>query len=317
MTINVVVNRTDDSAEIMNRVIKIQMAFLNDEGRGEEPSFPVKHFTIDEMGPDRWKRLVSQATEEIRGSRLEKVVLARQIHIQAQETFSISNALRVFRQTQKGCFHFAVSRGRSCFLGATPERLVEVRDDWVRAACLASSIGRGRDIMEDKALGEYLLNDPKSRAEHAFVVRVLKDAFSQACHEVDIPDAPVLMKLKDIQHLYTPVSGRLKTGESILKLVSRLHPTPAVGGFPREAAVALIRDHEQLDRGWYAAPVGWMDEQGSGEFAVALRSGLLREREGWLFAGCGIVADSDPESEFEESCWKLRPMLNALEEVGQ
>jgi menaquinone-specific isochorismate synthase len=121
-----------------------------------------------------------------------------------------------------------------------------------------------------------------------------------------------LMKMKYIQHLYTPVIGRNREGTSLLHLVDRLHPTPALGGLPKQAAIEKIREIEQLDRGLYAAPVGWMDHQGNGEFAVAIRSGLIQGNEASLFAGCGIVADSNADSEYKETSIKFRPMLTAL-----
>jgi isochorismate synthase EntC len=123
------------------------------------------------------------------------------------------------------------------------------------------------------------------------------------------------MKLPSVQHLYTPLLGRVADGGSILDLVEQLHPTPSVGGYPREAALELIREAEQLDRGWYAGPVGWLDERGEGEFAVALRSALVHGSAASLFAGCGIVADSDPEAEYAESRLKLKAVLSALQAV--
>jgi isochorismate synthase EntC len=124
-----------------------------------------------------------------------------------------------------------------------------------------------------------------------------------------------LLKLRNVQHLYTPVTGRLTGDNDILQLVGQLHPTPAVGGFPRQAAVDAIREREQLDRGWYASPVGWLNRRGEGEFAVALRSALLHYNKATLFAGCGIMGDSNPESEYAESNLKMRVMLSALSDI--
>jgi len=123
---------------------------------------------------------------------------------------------------------------------------------------------------------------------------------------------PQLLKLKNVQHLKTPILGELIPGQSILDILADLHPTPAVGGFPHQAALEAIRSTEKLDRGWYAAPLGWIGASGHGEFAVALRSGLIDGAKARLFAGCGIVADSDPQTEFAESCLKFQAMLRAL-----
>jgi isochorismate synthase EntC len=138
---------------------------------------------------------------------------------------------------------------------------------------------------------------------------------------VEAPTDPTLMKVRNVQHLFTPVRARLRAGRTLIGLVGRLHPSPAVGGVPREPALAWIREHERLDRGWYAGPVGWIDARGEGEYAVAIRSALLHSAaeaspitydHATLFAGCGIVADSNPESEYQESVLKLQPMLTAL-----
>jgi isochorismate synthase len=178
--------------------------------------------------------------------------------------------------------------------------------------CLASTIRRGETAEQDRLLGEALLNNPKERAEHDVVVRALRSGLAELCEEVAPIGTPVLLKVRNVQHLLTTIVGRVTEGRDLLDLVERLHPTPAVGGAPRERALALIRSIEQLDRGWYAGPIGWLDARGEGEFSVALRSALLRGAEASLFAGCGIVADSDPAAEYEESRWKLRPVLAAL-----
>jgi menaquinone-specific isochorismate synthase len=166
--------------------------------------------------------------------------------------------------------------------------------------------------VDDKLLGDSLLNDDKNLIEHQYVVDMIKSAMEDTCSEVVIPQHPRLLKLKHIQHLYTPVKGRINQESSLLSLVERLHPTPALGGFPKEKAVEKIREVEDLDRGFYAGPLGWFDHQGNGEFAVAIRSGLIQGNEASLFAGCGVVGDSLSDLEFEETKIKFKPMLSAL-----
>ncbi len=161
-------------------------------------------------------------------------------------------------------------------------------------------------------MGEELLEDDKNRYEHQLVVDSIRQALSDDCDGLSIPDEPQLMKLKDIQHLYTPVKGTAPSGLSILTLVEKLHPTPALGGVPRKEAMQVIREEEHMDRGLYAGPIGWMDAYGNGEYAVALRSGLLKGDHAFIYAGCGIVAHSDPDSEFKETQMKFRPMQRAL-----
>jgi isochorismate synthase len=267
----------------------------------------------DVLPAEAWQAVVLSLVEDMREDDLEKVVLARECRVRGRRPFHPSRVLDRLRADYPGCFVFAVARGQRCFLGASPERLVRLRDGAVSATCLAGSIARGATPEEDAQLGAALLASAKDRAEHAIVVRALCDALAGAGVALGPVGPPDLMKVRNVQHLCTPVIGRVGGGRTTLELVERLHPTPAVGGYPREAALRLIREREGMDRGWYAGPVGWMDAGGEGELTVAIRSALLRGPEASLFAGCGIVAGSDPEREYAESCLKLRPMLAALE----
>jgi isochorismate synthase len=281
------------------------------------PNGRAAHITARELRPAAaWRAEVANAVRAIRRGEFEKVVLARAVQLDSSKPFDAADALRHLAAHYVGCYLFAVARGEHCFLGATPERLARLRDGVVQTASLAGSIRRGKSPAEDARLGQALLNSAKDRREHAVVVRALVETLSETCDRLDVSDSPTLLRLGNIQHLCTPVTGRLANGHTILDLVERLHPTPAVGGRPREAALRFIREREGLDRGWYAGPVGWLDAQGEGEFAVALRSALLHANTATLFAGCGIVADSDPEREYAESRLKLRPMLAALTAHG-
>ncbi len=156
------------------------------------------------------------------------------------------------------------------------------------------------------------LDDEKNNDEHAIVVAMVWEALKNHCTSVHTSAAPQLLKLKNLQHLMTPFAGELISGRCILDVLADLHPTPAVGGFPRHAALAAIRETEKLDRGWYAGPLGWIGANGHGEFAVALRSGLIDGGQATLFAGCGIVSSSDPQAEYAESNLKFQVMLRGL-----
>src|SRR5690606_11878427 len=145
-----------------------------------------------------------------------------------------------------------------------------------------------------------------------YVVDMISKVFGLQCTGNAVPKKPKLMKIRDIQHLYTPVEGELKQGANLIDLVRDLHPTPALGGEPRQEALSLIRQYETMNRGYYAATVGWIDAKGDGEFAVAIRSALLDKKEAYLYAGGGIVEDSTPQSEYDETWVKFRPMLRAL-----
>lgn len=263
---------------------------------------------------------------------LEKVVLARSLAVHHDGTLDVASFLRRLREMYPTCTLVSMGRGDDTFLAATPELLVRVRGDEVETVALAGSAPRGRQPEEDHALGESLLASPKERREHAHVVDAIEQALGPVCHELVVPEAPVLRKLFGIQHLETPIRGRLAadTGEGpsgrradILALVAGLHPTPAVGGVPRTSAQAWLREIEGLDRGWYAAPIGWLDLEGGGDFRVALRSGLVRNglgtdgsaSEARLFAGAGLVAGSEPAQELAETRNKLRALLAPLTEI--
>jgi len=279
----------------------------------------------DVRSREEWEELVAEGAVACGDGLFEKVVLARSVRVRADQSFDAASALRHLRAMYPAAYIFAVAQGHArsgsstgrtdedtCFLGATPERLVRLTDGMVDVACLAGSAPRGATATEDECAGQALLRSEKNGAEHAVVVRTVRAALDDLCTDLSVPGAPRLLRLPNVQHLYTPVEGRVREGVGVLDLVARLHPTPAVGGYPRDAALRFIHEREQLDRGWYAGPVGYVDRHGEGEFAVALRSALLRGAEATLFAGCGIVADSRPADEYAETCLKLRPMLGAL-----
>lgn len=266
---------------------------------------------------------VALALEAIADGALEKVVLARSLTVDHDGSFDVTAFLERLRSLYPTCALIAIGRGDDTFLAATPETLVRVRGDRVETAALAGSAPRGRTPEEDRTLGAALLGSSKERAEHAHVVDAIRGALAPRCESLRVPDEPGLRRLFGIQHLETNIEGRLgAAGGDVLALVAALHPTPAVGGVPRAAAQAWLQRHEGLDRGWYAAPVGWLDAAGGGDFRVALRSGLIRNgvrRDGGsrarLFAGAGLVEGSVPEQELAETRIKLRALLAPLTEI--
>ncbi len=262
--------------------------------------------------PQEWKESVQNVVNRLKEGEMDKVVLARKCEVSFDRDVPSDFVVDNLWKQQPDSFVFSFERGDSCFIGATPERLVKKTGEEILSTCLAGSIARGETLESDEALGEELLHDEKNRYEHQLVVDSIQAALAPFCDELAIPSYPQLMKLKDIQHLYTPVIGQASKHASLLNLVEHLHPTPALGGVPRDKAMHVIRQEEEMDRGLYAAPVGWIDAYGNGEYAVALRSGLLQNDKAFLYAGCGIVADSQPESEFKETQMKFRPMLRAL-----
>ncbi|ELK45962.1 isochorismate synthase [Halobacillus sp. BAB-2008] len=268
--------------------------------------------TAVEVAPHEWKETIRRATEDIKAGLLEKIVLARELRLSFKEDVSVSSVLRALAESQPNSYIFAFESEGDYFVGATPERLVKVDERRLVSTCLAGTIPRGATPEADLALGEELLNDPKNRQEHQFVVEMIRQAVEACSSDVQIPEAPVLYPLRNLQHLYTPVNAILDEGYTLLNVVEKLHPTPALGGMPQKESVAYIREKETLNRGWYAGPVGWFDAMDNGEFAVAIRSALIQKRMASLFAGCGVVADSDPQAEYEETAVKLKPMLSVL-----
>ena len=316
LTVNLRIKATDDIEQLADELtLTILRLHTMVEQSLVQPQ-PVTHsnqFTVQDLLPAAtWKSMVASAVQHIQQGAYQKVVLARAVEAIGEDTFAIDMLLQRLRTSYSGAYIFAIQRGTRYFVGATPERLVFAQDGQVRTMALAGSAPRGASEQEDQQAGMELLNSEKNRREHAIVVHMVRSALERLSSQVQAAETPHLLKLPNIQHLETPIIGELLPGHSILEALQDLHPTPAVGGFPREAALAEIRDNEQLDRGWYASPIGWIDKDGHGEFAVALRSGLIDGNKATLFAGCGIVAASEPESEYKESRLKLNVMLQGL-----
>ncbi|AIF44000.1 isochorismate synthase MenF [Virgibacillus sp. SK37] len=308
-TINILVRKGDHAEEVANEIRSMEEILFS------KTALPVTDVTIMnryEVAPEKWKEAVELATREIGKGSASKIVLAREIRLKLNKSVNIASVLEKLLHTQPNSYIFAFEKGEDCFVGATPERLVKLNKRELLSTCLAGTAPRGKNKKEDKEISENLLHDEKNRQEHEFVVQMIKQAISHYCKDINIPEKPVIYPLKNLQHLYTPVTATLMGHHSIFDIIEQLHPTPALGGTPREESLAFIRENELLDRGWYGAPVGWLDSNGSGEFAVAIRSGLIQDDEASLFAGCGVVKNSDPEKEYEETNIKFLPMLSVL-----
>jgi menaquinone-specific isochorismate synthase len=281
-----------------------QMAVLANQTSVRAESFPSR---------TSWESSVASAVALIRQGVLDKVVLAREERLLAEGPFSPISTLARLRHFDSAATIFAMQSGGAWFLGASPERLVRLQNNQVDVTCLAGSIGMGRGEDERRWLAGQLLASEKDREEHEIVVRSTMSALAELCEDViRLPGTPRVATARTVQHLETPVSAQMSEAGSILDLVERLHPTPAVGGYPAGRAGSILHDLEEIDRGWYAGPFGWTDLDGSGEFVVAIRSALLSGRMASVFAGSGIVSDSVPSAEYEETSLKLRPMLSAL-----
>ncbi len=259
-----------------------------------------------------WHHSVARLAGAVGRGRLDKAVLARRVDLVASGEIDVGEVVRRLARSAPESTLFAITRGARSFVGATPERLISRRGREFQSMAMAGSARRGVDDASDEALALELLRSDKEREEHAVVVAMLREALEPVVTRLDIAPHPEIVRFRHVQHLVTPLSGRLRDDADVLSLVERLHPTPAVGGTPRELALELIAEEEPVERGWYAGPLGWIDRHGDGEFVVALRSGVIRGHEASLFAGCGIVADSDPEREWDESSAKLLALGSAL-----
>jgi isochorismate synthase len=255
---------------------------------------------------------VATAIDAINAGSFEKVVLARSVIVNSSEPVAILRVFRQLAQRYPQCYNFAWKSGDAVFMGASPELLAEVRGSTLRSNPLAGSIKRGEGKREDRLLGESLLRSSKDREEHRLVVDDLSDRLEPMTFDLTVPTEPVLKKMASVQHLSTEISGHLEVGFGIMDVVDAIHPTPAVGGVQRDAAVAFIERTEQIDRGWYTGGIGWMNSAGDGVIAIGLRCGLVREGRTQLFAGAGIVAGSRPDEELKETRLKLRPLLDVL-----
>ncbi len=265
---------------------------------------------------DQWFKKVEHAKELIQKGKFEKIVLARSATLEAKENIEPTLLAHRLREKYPGCYNFLIQRdSETSFVGATPERLASFSNGIFLTEGLAGSISRGRSALEDASLAHTLFKSSKDRNEHQFVVKAIDHSLEKYSDQIDRPLEPQIKKLQNVQHLFTPIRAKIKEGVQIHQLIRDLHPTPAVGGYPKEKAVPYIHEVEDLDRGWYSAPVGWFNLSGSGEFAVAIRSALLHKKSAKLYAGCGIVEDSDPGKEWNETLLKFTPILDALNQL--
>ena len=282
---------------------------LPERSPSASPSIRDQRPTPSEAG---WHEQVRSATSKIRRGDLRKVVLAQSLQLGLDRPIDVPDALAGLAEAYPGCYRFLLQPpSGGTFYGATPERLVTQRGRTVETEALAGSIGRGETQAEDAFLADQLRDSEKDSHEHALVVDTICDQLDPLTSGVETGDRAI-RKLATVQHLQTPIRATLASEEHVLSVVEALHPTPAVGGLPPDGALETIRDAEAFSRGWYAAPVGWFDEEGDGAFAVAIRSALATGDEATLFAGAGIVEDSDPAKEWDELQLKYGPMLDAL-----
>ncbi len=277
----------------------------------EAPEAPVGiTFADGSLDGERWMSVVAEAVARIDAGDLEKVVLARDLLATAQQPIDVRHPLRRLSTQYPTCWTFHV-RG---MFGATPEMLVRRERGLVTSRVLAGTIRRTGDDERDLALAATLARSSKDLEEHEYAVRSVAEALDPHCSGMNVPESPFVLHLPNVMHLATDVAGVVHDAAEVssLALAAALHPSAAVGGTPTPDAVALIASIEQMDRARYAGPVGWMDASGDGEWGIALRSAFHDGDTVRLFAGCGIVAGSDPEAELAESQAKFLPVRESL-----
>jgi menaquinone-specific isochorismate synthase len=271
----------------------------------------------------QWQRAVAAAVASIRAGRLRKAVLARDLYATAAQPLDVRALLHRLADRYPDCYTFACGG----MVGATPELLIRREGTEISALVLAGTTPRGGDAAEDEALGAALLASAKNTEEHAYAATGVREALAPLCERLATDPRPFLLRLANVQHLATAVTGTLAPAQrsapgragspgsapSALAVAAALHPTAAVCGTPTDAAMELIRELEGMDRGRYAGPVGWVDAHGNGEWGIAMRCAEIDGPRARLFAGCGIVSGSDPAAELAEAQTKFRPMQDALD----
>lgn len=273
---------------------------------GDGPS----SFVVDgERSVAEWCADVVAARDALRAGVADKVVLARAVRVVADRPLSRRTIVERLRATFPSCMLFAVDG----FVGATPELLVARTGDLVRCHPMAGTAPRSDDPSTDARLAASLLASAKDREEHRLTIDMVHDTLLPWCSYLDEEAEPSIVATANVQHLATTVEGRLSTPPaSVVEMMAALHPTPAVGGMPRAAALELIGRHEHLDRGRYGGPVGWVDAAGNGAWAVGIRSAEIDGPTARLFAGVGVLSDSDVAAELAETRAKLQAVLGAV-----
>ena len=312
---NLVVDSTTPVDALAEKVWRAHSKFRAFDYAGPEFADPAaREVEVAEVGePGAYVQAVRSALSRISDGAFAKIVLARAKDVTARETLNPLRVLNGLRQRFADCYAFSIANGRGqSFIGASPERLLRVEDCKLLTEALAGSIRRGATASEDAAFAAALAHDDKELREHALVLDEIVRRLEALGLAPEHPDRPGVRRYANVQHLHTPVRADLRDGIRAIDAVAALHPTPAVGGFPRDAAVPRIRELEKFPRGLYAGALGWMDVRGNAEFFVGLRSALIDGNRARLYAGAGIVQGSSPEKEAAETELKFRAMQEAL-----
>ena len=314
LTINTHISADETPRQLMSELDTALRKKL-DELAKPIPPLPDAPKTTDIRYPmpyEIWEDRLNSAIGKMKAGLLKKVVLSRVCEAKFAHPIDVDLALDFLAKQYPETIRFLFEpRPHHAFYGATPELLAHVDGTSLRTMALAGSIKRGKTADETAQLADELLNSTKDRYEHQLVVDKIRERLIPFTHHLEIGETDVLT-LSNIQHLHTPISGELRQTCGILPIIETLHPTPALGGDPQDIAMTLIADLEPVPRGWFASPIGWIDGVLNGQFAVGIRSGVTQHDRAWLYAGAGIVSESDPRKEWDEINLKFRPMMGAL-----
>ena len=317
-------DRNEQSIAVLPKVIvgkKGDSSWITWIGDGPQPlisdeviTYPHQSFTWSDgtLSEEQWKERVALAISRIESTSIDKVVLARDLVATADKTIDARPILQKLSENYPATWIFSVNG----LIGATPELLLRLSRGMVTSRVLAGTIPRTGDDAKDLALAASLARSSKDLEEHEYAVRSVAEALQPFCSSTNVPDAPFVLHLANVMHLATDVTGALLESSihvDAFALLKSLHPSAAVCGTPRNIAFDLIDEIEGMNRGRYAGPVGWIDARGDGELGIALRSGQIDNNQIKIFAGCGIVAGSDPEVELAESSAKFGAMRSALD----
>jgi menaquinone-specific isochorismate synthase len=253
-----------------------------------------------------WEKRVNSAVEMINKNKLKKIVLARKKEFNTNYQIDFTEIMEVLNIEYRDCFNFLIKSNDSFFFGSSPELLAEIDNINFKSEALAGSIERGNSEIEDNYLSDFLLNDNKNLTEHQIVIDYLKSNLEDLINNFVISEIPKIKRLKNIQHLQTEIRGQIKSDVDIFNLVSKIFPTPAVCGIPKDVAINELENLENFERGIFTGIIGWFNFYKKAEFYVAIRSGLFKDNFLSVFAGCGIVQNSNALDEYKETELKLK-----------
>ena len=312
LTLSAAVEPDDDAESVVDRLAR-RVAEIEPGRMPLLDPDPVESARVASAAPpEHFEEAIRRATERIAAGDMHKVVLAREVRVHAPRPIDAAAVYGALREAFPSCYCYLAATPDATFLGASPELLVRRDGQRAQTVALAGTLRRSADPAVDRHLAEQLLSGERYREEQAIVTRRIERELDPVSVWVAAAEEPVVVKVQNVQHLGTPIRAQLAEPLACVELAGRLHPTPAVGGEPADRALPLIPALEGLDRGWYAAPFGWTDLAEDGEFCVALRCALVRDRVAHLYAGEGIVRDSVPEEELAANEAKLQALLPLL-----